>query len=414
MSDAIGAIAHGVAPRPPPGSSDVLSLTVGNQTVTGWQRVSVTRPLAAIPASFSIEVTERYPSAADIDLKPGHPCTVKIGSDLVLTGYVDRYASSISAAQHTIRVEGRSMSADLVDCSALVAGTSAGSASTPGLQVLNGSTLDIVRKLAAPYGVTVQSTAGDGIQVPQFNINLGETVWEIVDRITRYSEMVAYDMPDGSIMLAKVGTTPMASGFKVGVNVEAADVMFSTDQRYSEYEGHLMSMMALGTDGGVNSPGVGEIIRDDEMTALRRPDGSPRFRKLYIISEQFVMGQPLAGKRAIWEKNRRYGQSFNFTVTCDAWRDTAGKLWSPNYLAPIDAEALKLKHRDWLIGTVTYLRDESGQHARLSLWPPEAFSVEPTSPNVLVTQDDVNRNNATKPNPPAPQHKMLTEEEISL
>jgi prophage tail gpP-like protein len=402
MSDAIGAIAHGVAPRPPPGSSDVLSLTVGNQTVTGWQRVSVTRPLAAIPASFSIEVTERYPSAADIDLKPGHPCTVKIGSDLVLTGYVDRYASSISAAQHTIRVEGRSMSADLVDCSALVAGTSAGSASTPGLQVLNGSTLDIVRKLAAPYGVTVQSTAGDGIQVPQFNINLGETVWEIVDRITRYSEMVAYDMPDGSIMLAKVGTTPMASGFKVGVNVEAADVMFSTDQRYSEYEGHLMSMMALGTDGGVNSPGVGEIIRDDEMTALRRPDGSPRFRKLYIISEQFVMGQPLAGKRAIWEKNRRYGQSFNFTVTCDAWRDTAGKLWSPNYLAPIDAEALKLKHRDWLIGTVTYLRDESGQHARLSLWPPEAFSVEPTSPNVLVTQDDVNRNNATKPNPPAP------------
>ena len=405
-----GAIAHGVASAAPPGSSDVLSLTVGNQTITGWQRVSVTRPLAAIPASFSIEVTERYPNAADIDLKPGYPCTVKIGADLVLTGYVDRYTSSISASQHTIRVEGRSMSEDLVDCSALVEGTSAGSAPTNGLQVLNGSTLDIVRKLAAPYGVTVQSTAGDGIQVPQFNINLGETCWEIIDRITRYSEMIAYDMPDGSIMLAKVGTAAMASGFKIGVNVETADVMFSTDQRYSEYEGHVMSMMSLGTDAGVNSPGVGEIVRDDEMTALRRPDGSPRFRKLYIISEQYVMGLPLAGKRAIWEKNRRYGQSFNFSVTCDAWRDSAGKLWSPNYLAAIDAEALKLKHEDWLIGTVTYLRDESGQHARLSLWPKVAFTVEPTSPNVLVTQDDINKNNPTKPNAdstpaPAPSFK---------
>jgi prophage tail gpP-like protein len=390
-------------------------LTVGNQTVTGWQRVSVTRPLAAIPASFSIEVTERYPNAADIDLKPGFPCTVKIGSDLVLTGYVDRYTSAISASQHTIRVEGRSMSEDLVDCSAVVKKTSAGNTPTQGLQIRNGDVLSIVRALAAPYGVTVQCDApGPFRAIPQFNINLGETVWEIIDRITRYSKLIAYDMPDGSIMLSEVGKVSMASGFRIGVNVETADVMFSTDQRYSEYEGHLIAMMSLGTDAGENFPTVGEIVRDDEMAALRRPDGSPRFRKLYVISEQFDMGRPIAGDRAAWEKNRRWGQSFNFSVTTDAWRDASGKLWSPNYLAPIDAEALKLKHRDWLIGTVTYLRDESGQHAHLSLWPKEAFTVEPTSPNVLVTQDDVNRNNATKPNPPAPQHKMLTEEEISL
>ena len=206
MSDASGAIAHGVTTHGPPiGSTDLLTLTIGNQSVTGWQRVSVTRPLAAIPASFSIEATERYPNTADLDLKPGQPCTVKIGADLVLTGYVDRYASSISAGNHTVRVEGRSKSEDLVDCSALVANTSAGSPSTEGMQIMNGTTLAIAQKLAAPYSVTVQSTAGDGIQVPQFNINLGETVWEIIDRVTRYSEMLVYDMPDGSIMLAKVG-----------------------------------------------------------------------------------------------------------------------------------------------------------------------------------------------------------------
>ncbi len=390
MSDASGAIAHGVPARgPPPGASDALSLTVGNQTLTGWQKVSVTRPLAAIPASFSIEATERYPNAADIDLKPGQPCTVKIAGDLVLTGYVDRYASSLSGESHTVRIEGRSKSEDLVDCSALVANTSAGSPSTEGMQVLNGTTLAIAQKLAAPYGVTVQSTAGDGIQVPRFNINLGETVWEIIDRITRYSELIPYDMPDGSVMLAKVGTTSMSSGFTLGANVETADVTFSMDQRYSEYEGHLISTMALGTDAGVNMPGVGQIVRDADV---------PRFRKLYVISEQFVMGQPLAGKRAMWEKNRRWGQSFNFNVTCDAWRDAAGKLWSPNMLAPIVAPQLKLANKSWLIGTVTYIRDESGQHCRLGLWPPEAFSVEPTSPNMLVTQGDVNANNPTKPN----------------
>src|SRR6516165_6318707 len=60
MSD--GSLAHGVPPRGvPPGAGDILTLLVGNQALTGWQRVTVTRPLAAIPSSFDIEVTERYP-----------------------------------------------------------------------------------------------------------------------------------------------------------------------------------------------------------------------------------------------------------------------------------------------------------------------------------------------------------------
>lgn len=422
MSDATGAIAHGVAPRaPPPGSTDVLTLTVGNQTLTGWQRISVTRPLAAIPASFSIELTEKYPNAADTPVQAGQPCTVKIGADLVLTGYVDRYTSSVSAAQHTIRIEGRSMSEDLVDCSAIVENTSAGSTPTQGLQILNGDAISIAKRLAKPYGVEIKTNVTEPPRtIPQLNINLGETVWEIIDRVTRYSELIPYDMPDGSIMFSKVGTESMASGFQIGANVEAADVMFSMDQRYSEYEGHRIAMMALGTDAGINSPGVGEIIKDDEVAALRRRDGSPRFRKLYVISEQVDMGMSLAGKRAAWEKNRRWGQSYNFTVTCDAWRDGAGKLWSPNYLAPIIAPQLKLDRRDWLIGTVTYTRDEGGQHAHLSLWPKEAFSVEPTTPNYLVTQQDVNNANPTKPNadgkpaPATPGHVLLRPDQLEL
>lgn len=388
--------AHGVARRgPPPGSTDILSLTVGNQVLTGWQRVSVTRPLAAIPASFSIEATERYPNAPDINLKAGQPCTVKIGADLVLTGYVDRYVSSISPAQHTIRIEGRSKSQDLVDCSAIVENTSAGSEVKQGLQILNADAITIARKLAAPYNVEIRTSGDVKLKpLPQLNIMLGETAWEIIDRITRYSELIPYDLPDGSLMFATLGTESMASGFTMGENIEAADVMFSMDQRYSQYEGHTMAMMALGTDAGPNSPGVGEIVKDDEV---------PRFRKLYIISEQFDLDGPMAGRRAAWEKNRRWGQSFNFNVTCDAWRDAKGVLWTPNMLVPIKAPQLKLRDESWLIGTVTYLRDEGGQHAHLSLFPKEAFTVEPTTPDYLRTVTASTNPTATNPETaPAP------------
>lgn len=379
MSAALGVTPHGV----PVGADDTLTLTVGNQVLTGWQRVNVTRPLAAIPASFDLEVTEKYPTQPDIDIEPGQPCTVKIGNDLVLTGYVDRYAAQISPSMHSIRVSGRSKSEDLVDCSAVF-----GDINKPGFQTVNGTTLAIAQQLAQPYNVTVQSTAGDGVTIPQFNINLGETCWEIIDRITRYSQMLVYDMPDGSVMLAKVGTTSMASGFSIGDNIEQGDVTLSMDGRFSQYEGHLTSILTFGSEAGVNTPDVGQIVTDD---------GVPRFRKRYVISEQFVNGRDIVHDRAVWEMNKRKGQSYQFNVVCDSWRDSAGKLWSPNFLCPISAAVLKLANKSFIIAAVTYLRDENGQHANLTLMPPEAFDIEPSGPLGITTVGDVTNNNPTKP-----------------
>lgn len=386
MSD--GSLAHGVPPRGvPPGAGDILTLLVGNQALTGWQRVTVTRPLAAIPSSFDIEVTERYPGKPDVDVQPGAACQVKIGDDLVITGYVDRYTSALAAGNHTVRISGRSLSADLVDCSALIEGNTA----QEGMQVLAGNTLGIVQKLAAQYNVPVQSTAGEGKPITgQLNINLGETSWEIIDRITRYSGMIAYDLPDGTLMLASVGAGQMASGFSIGDNVEGADVSLTMDGRFSDYEGALVSTAALGHDAW----GTGEVIHDY---------GVPRFRKRYVVSEQFILGQPLANLRAQWECNRRYGQSFALNVTCDAWRDAAGKLWEPNYFATVQAGVLKVPSANWVIGGVTYLRDENGQHAQIILMPREAFEIEPISLDMLTLQQDIEQYNATKiVNPPVP------------
>lgn len=389
MSDAHGVRQHGA----PVGATDTVTLTVGNKILDGWQRVSVTRPLAGIPASFDLEVTEKYPNKPEIDIEPGAPCEVKIGADLVITGYVDRYTAAITPALHTIRVAGRSKSQDLVDCSAVF-----GDINQPGFQSVNGTTFALAQQLAAPYHVTVQSTAGDGVTIPQFNINLGETPWEIIDRITRYSQMLVYDLPDGSLMLAKVGTEAMASGFSIGDNVEQADVALTMDQRFSEYEGHMTAILTFGTDAGVNTPGVGDVVKDD---------GVPRFRKRYVISEQFVQGQNIVKERAVWEMNKRKGQAYQFNVTCDSWRDSAGKLWEPNKLCPISAAVLKLRDVNYLIGTVTYARDENGQHAHLSLLPPEAFAIEPAGPLGIFTVEDAEKNNPTRkevdtPAPPAP------------
>ena len=382
MSDATGQIA---SYQPPPGN-DVLTLQVGNQLLSGWQRLTVTRSMDAIPASFDLEVTERFPDSPDIDIRAGQPCTVRIGGDLVLTGYVDRYAAQVSPSQHTIHVSGRSKSEDLVDCAAFT-----GSSDNVSMQVKGGTALAIAQAIAKPYGVTITSLAGDGHTIPQFNINLGESCWDVIDRLIRVSGFVAYDLPDGSVVFARAGTDKMASGFAIGANVEQADISYSLDGRFSEYEGHFLSVITYGVEGPLTNTAAGPIARDA---------GVPRFRKRFVVSEQMSDGVSLAGQRAQWECNRNAGRSQQLNVVADSWRDSAGKLWEPNHLAPISAAVLKLANASWVIAGVSYVRDENGQHTAVTLMPVEAFSPEPIAllPIPALVQD-VEAHNPTKATP---------------
>lgn len=350
-----------IAPRPPVGG-DELSLMIGNVVWSGWQRVQLTRSLETVPASFQIEVTERYPNMPNIDIRPGVPCTVQLGGDLVLTGYIDRYNATINARTHTVTIIGRSKSADLVDCAAFL-----GDPNNEVYQIKGGDTVSIIRDLAAPYGISVASQSGNGVQVQNFNVNLGETAWEIIDRLTRYSQLVAYDLPDGSILLAQAGTESQASGFVQGVNVEAASIELTMDQRYSLYEGFMTSVVVLGTDSGGHQ----------DPRAIARDDGVPRFRKRIIISEQTDTNGDLVTRRVQWEANRRAARSMAVNVTCDSWRDGSNQLWTPNHLAPVTIPALKINGVSWVIGQVTYVKDERGTHALVLLMPPGAFQPEP-------------------------------------
>lgn len=379
-------------PTPPVGG-DQVTLTVGNVEWTGWQRINITRAMDQVPAAFDLVLTERYPNTPDIAINPGDPCTVKLGGDLVLTGYVDRYNASIDVRQHTVHVSGRSKSADLVDCAAFV-----GSPDAESYQVMGGTTLSIARQLAAGYGISVNSMAGDGDTIPQFVINLGETPYEILDRLSKSAGMVLYDMPDGSVMFARAGTEQMSSGFIQGVNVESAEVNFTMDQRYSLYLGFYSSTPILSTDSGGQQPPM----------AKATDAGVPRFRKRIIISEMVGPDGPMLQRRVDWEAARRAGRSYAVTVTTDSWRDGSQNLWAINHLATVNVPVLKVPQTQWCIGQVTYLKDENGEHAIVMLMPSSAFLPEPVPfmPGVPTTESVNNAaNNPTSTKPadaPAP------------
>jgi prophage tail gpP-like protein len=207
-----------------------------------------------------------------------------------------------------------------------------------------------------------------GAAIPQFNLMIGETAFEVIERVGRYRGLLAYEQPDGSLLLAQVGTESHASGFAEGVNVQSATASFSMDQRFSEYRVFLQSMDVLADlgDGG-------------NLLAVVKDPNVPRHRMHAIIAEAASgAGLDVAKQRGKWEAARRAGRSRMVTIETDSWRDSAGALWTPNMLATLDMPTVKLASESWIISEVSYQRDgEKGTTAELVLMPPDAFLPEP-------------------------------------
>lgn len=342
---------------------DTVTLLVGGVALRGWQSIRVTRGCERVPADFAFAMTERFPGAADAVVEPFQPCEVRFGEDLVITGYVDRYAPAFSIQSHKVAVSGRSKSQDLVDCAAVFAGN----------QLMAHSVLALAQQLAQAYGIDVYSLGDPGPIIPQFSAMQGETSWDIIERVTRFAGLLAYDQPDGRVVLARVGSERHASGFVEGVNVEEASVSFSADQRFSEYRVLLSSTESLGDLAGASGGAANYNRRASELD-----ERTPRFRLHVIIGEQTQADPTLSARRAAWEKARRFGRSQAVTVLVDGWRDSAGRLWEPNTIAQVRLPSLKLESEGWVISEVTYLLDSSGTHAQVTLMPPEAFALAPT------------------------------------
>ncbi|WP_174296540.1 phage baseplate assembly protein [Sphingomonas bacterium] len=338
--------------------SDEVAIGIGGQLVSGWQEIEITRRAEGFPPDFSIGMSVPVGSTASLAVA-GAGCTVMIGGDLVITGFIDRDVQSGSDGQHQVALVGRGATADLVDCSG----------QWPTGQRTDVDALTIAQTLAQPYQLRVRLGPGAtaGPSVPQWLLQLGETGAEIIQRVARNAGLLAYEDTDGVLVLAKVGAERAASGVVYGGNVQAWTAENGMDGRFSE-----IVCSRLATDS------LQELAGDDFYDRAYDPNVL-RHRRLYMVAQAVGADDPFAftSTRARWEQARRAGRSAVVHATVDSWRDSAGKLWTPNTLVPVSVPGNR-GGAELVLGEVTYRRSsESGTTADLVLMPPAAFTPEP-------------------------------------
>ena len=349
---------------PPDGE---LVISAAGQTFSGWTGVTVTRTVEGMPARFQVQGTKKFPGELQGPIPINSPCTISIGGHVVITGYFEVYNRSLGAEENGATLAGRGRCCDLVDCAARIKNQTA----------VQTSIVDLAKKVVAPFakgGIQVIAPDGDGAgQRFNFTIDLGETPYELIERIARYEGLLTYENGDGNLVLARVGKVKHASGFTEGKNIQAADYSLRMNGRFSVYTPLMQSFDTLTRDGsgdfGGNRAGPDVFDRDID-----------RYRPHLIISEQANTDGSLAKQRAQWEAIQRAGRSFRVTLIADSWLDSAGTPWTPNQLAPLSIPSMGLNDLTWVIIEVTYKRDgRSGTTAEIILMPPQALTIEPSA-----------------------------------
>lgn len=342
-----------------------VTLKVGSRLYEGWKSVRITAGVERAARDFEISISDKWweakpqPRLAGWKIDEGAACQVLIGGQLVLTGWIDTTASSMSAEDHTITVSGRSKTGDLIDCSAII----------PNSQMLAGTLPSIAAKLAKPFGVGVKGGGGDAF--PDFTVQQGEGVYEIIERLSRVRGFLVCDDEGGNLVLASAGAGGHAGELRLGErgNVEAATATRSIADRFSSYTVKFQDGQWGDVAGGA-AIGVLATIKDP---------GVPRYRPKIILAETGQGGTDLAIRRGKWECARRAGRGTQIRATVLGWRDAGGGLFRPNSIAPVILPPLGLS-ASLLIAEVSYLMDEGGAtRCEMTLGPVAAYEPEPSS-----------------------------------
>lgn len=337
---------------------DQIRLRIGGRELAGWKTATITQSIEDVARSFTVSAASRYPEEIQLlRVKPGSAVEVYLGSELLITGWIDKQDATFDRSSHGLTLSGRSKTGDLVDCSVIHASG----------QWRNTSAVEIARQLAADYGVELVDELGSTPNVRRFAVQDGETVVGAIQRLAQLRGFLVTDDERGRLVLTRASSTRADVELRTGVNILRGSASVDFSARYTEYR---CKSSRVGDDQD-----FGAVLQASQ-TATDAGDMG-RARILEIRAEK---GEDAARtkERATWEAATRYGQSIAVSYDVQGWRQTAGgRTWRRNEIVRVVDELTGL-NGDLLVTDVELtVARSSGTVAKLTLAPPEGFELLP-------------------------------------
>ena len=343
-----------------------VQLRIGEALWEGWTAIAVRRSLEEMCAAFQLDLTERWPGQTTVrPIRAGQRCSLSLDGETVIEGYIDLAQVEYGRDTHRVRVAGRDLTGDLVDCSAAV-------------RSWTGASLHrIANDLAEPFGISVTGDAPKPFL--SFAVEPGETAFEALSRAAKLRGRLLYGDGLGGLTMVQPGRERSPVELRLGANLLELKGAVDYSDRYSTY-----TLLGQQPDPGSwvgpeGSSHVKESIDDPVFGARKRP--------WIQLGDQGLDGDD-ARTRIEYERSIRAANSIRLEAALQGWRETpGGPLWTPGRTIAVRDAWLGLDGREMLIAGVLLTLAADGTRTRLTLLPPDAYRPEPPEPEPAADDD---------------------------
>lgn len=392
-------VASNLATIPDP--ANLVTLVVNGEEYGGWKAVRIEAGIERQARSFDLSVTDRWPGQTDIPrrIQSGDLCQVFIGHDLVLTGFVDATPIRYDGNAVGVGVKGRSKTADLVDCCPVPTGEATASndggtwrdvvgpdGKKPNVvkpppktanQWRNQKLEVIAAALAAPYGVRVITEVDTGRAIPEHQVDVGETVFESIDRMMRIRHVLSTDNEKGDLVFIDVGSGGRAATpIELGVNILEGDAPLDYKGVFSEY---IVKGQRAGSDDAFGADASEEegVSRETERTTVTGETATARDaratrRRVLVIKQSGQADDGTCQERAEYEKSYRAAKALETRYTLVGWRQADGALWQQNQIVRV-IDGLVGFNTDMVVAELAYVMDGRGLRTEIKVGPPDGY-----------------------------------------
>ena len=377
-----------------------VRLVVDGVEYGGWKALRISAGIERQARDFELDVTDKWPGQTEIPrrIRPGDLCQVFIGSDLVLTGFVDATPIRYDGKCVSVGVKGRSKTADLVDCCPPNPGTEIKAVAggwgdvigpdgkraniiappkTTANQWRNQKMEVIAAALAAPYSVRVIAEVDTGKAIAEHQVQIGETVFESIDRMMRLRHVLSSDNEYGDLVFILVGLGGDAvTALELGKNLLSGDSPL-------DYKGVFSKYIVKGQRAG-NDEQYGEAVAEEEGDVEEEVETSPtgetasatdgratRLRVL-VIKQSGQADEGTCQDRADYEKAHRAAKAMQTAYKIIGWRQEDGKLWKPNMMVRV-RDALVGFDAEMVIAEVCWSLGKEGLITEVRIGPPDGY-----------------------------------------
>lgn len=369
-----------------------VSLTIRGSVFKNWTSFTITSELNTISPAFSVGVVTKEKTLIT-KLSVGKDVIVKIGENIVLTGYVEQTPVSYSATSANIGIAGRSKTCDLIDCTVMIKSDDILCCSSSSKDLVKASDVastefkntsieDIIKKLIAPYGISLvkqikieENKPDPLVNKINFSAKNEDTVLKALQNLTSSANLLFYGNEKGELVVTDKGYLSAEDSLELGKNVISGSANFDATKIFKYYRVVGQGKGATGNTGSAVST-YNYIAEDNSIIKRTR-----------LLTSKIEGSAALEKCETTAKGDRDYAKSqfYKITYKVQGWRQSNGDLWQINSIVSIKDDFLGINNNlkdkknevKFLITRVVFnLSESEGMTTTIDVVPPSGWRLK--------------------------------------